>query len=60
MEKELILDPQYLENTYELYYFVPLPDCERFDELDEENEHTVCVSNGTFVEKEWADNGCKE
>ena len=38
-----------------LYYFVPFPMCQKYDRLDEGCEYTVAVSDGTFVEKDWAE-----
>lgn len=50
-----LLDPQYLDNNFTRYYFIPYPECKIFDENDRENVHTVPVSDGTFVEIDWVD-----
>ena len=63
MDKSKIeLNPQWLDNNYETWYFVPWPDCQYFDELDDD-EHVIPVNTqvgcGSFVNAEWAGNGCK-
>ena len=64
MEREKIeLDPQWLDNHYEHWYFVPWPDSQYFDDM--EDDYNVIPVNtqtmvGSFVYAEWASNGCKE
>ena len=62
-EREIQLDPQWLDNEYDVYYCVPEPDCKFFDELDENQEYThptwVDGRAVTFVNAEWAANGCQ-
>lgn len=61
--EQIELNPQWLDNHYEQWYFVPWPDCQYFDDM-EDDEHVVPVCNqimtGSFVDMEWAANGCKE
>ena len=63
-ERRIQLDPQWLDNEYEMYYCVPEPDCKFFDELDEDGIYTFPTWRDgipvTFVNAEWATNGCKE
>ena len=65
MEKpEMMLDVQYLDSKYSTYYFVPWPDCQFFDEMDEDDDHVIPVWRqsllGSFVDAEWIANGCKD
>ena len=57
--KEIQLDPQWLDMHYEKWYFVPWPDCQFFDDL-EDDYNVVPVHGGSFVNAEWACNGCEE
>ena len=57
--KTKLTDPQYLDLNYERYYFIPFPDCQYFDELDDDdNVIPVCtqVMTGSFVSMEFIDN----
>lgn len=48
-------DVQYLDNNFEQYYFIPWPECQLFDELeDDDNVIPVGLQNmvGSFVSKE--------
>lgn len=38
--KPELLDPQYLDNNFEQFYLIPWPDCQFFDEI-EDNEDDV-------------------
>jgi hypothetical protein len=62
-EREIQLDPQWLDNEYEIYYCVPEPDCKFFDEMDVDGDYTFPTRIGgqavTFVNAEWAANGCQ-
>ena len=46
-----------MDNNYARYYFVPWPDCQEFEELDDIGEHVIPVvtadMTGDFVEAEW-------
>lgn len=61
--EEDLKDGQYLDNNYEQYYFVPWPECQYYEDL-EDDDHVIpiCtqIMNGCFVDKEWVANGCKE
>ena len=41
--------------NYDLYYFIPWPESERYAEVDENSEYVYDVGVGAFVDKEWAD-----
>lgn len=47
-----LLDPQYLDNNMDQYYFIPYPECSFFDEMDDdENVIPVNIQGmcGSFV-----------
>ena len=51
-KEELMFDPQWLDMNYEKYYFVPWPDSQYYDDID--NEEFVCrVQDGAFVSMRW-------
>lgn len=62
-ESKIELNPQYLDNHYESWYFVPWPDSQFFEDM-EYDDYVIPVSTqimtGCFVNAEWAANGCKE
>lgn len=50
-----LLDPQYLDNNMDKYYFIPSPECDFFDEMDDdENVIPVNIQGmcGSFVNLE--------
>ena len=51
-KNELMFDPQWLDMTYEKYYFVPWPDAHCYDDIDNE-EFVWRTQDGAFVSMEW-------
>ena len=45
-------DPQWLDMRYEKYYFVPWPDSQYFDNVDDDDA-VVKTEGGVFVSMEW-------
>ena len=51
-----LLDPQYLDNNMDIYYFIPYPECKFFDEMDDdENVIPINIQGmcGSFVNAEF-------
>ena len=46
-------DPQWLDMNYDRYYFIPWPDSQYFDNVDDEDADIVRVENGAFVGCAW-------
>lgn len=46
MDKSL-LDVQYLDNKFERYYLITWPDCQQFDELEDDERVIPIVLPGT-------------
>ena len=61
--EKIELNAQWLDNHYEQWYFVPFPECKFFDDMEDDynvvpvNSQVMC---GSFVNMEWAANGCKD
>ena len=51
-KEELMFDPQWLDMNYEKYYFVPWPDSQVYDDIDNE-EFVWRTQDGAFVNMEW-------
>ena len=58
-----IFDPQYLDNHFERYYFIPWPDCQIYDNLDDD-ENVIPINiqgmTGSFVNAEWIADECNQ
>lgn len=57
-KSKVMFDPQYLDNNYERFYFIPWPDCQIFDEIgDDDNVIPVSLQDivGSFVNVEWVE-----
>jgi hypothetical protein len=52
-KKELMFDPQWLDMNYEKYYFVPWPDCQVYEDIDDDDPDVVRVEGGAFVSMRW-------
>ena len=50
--KEEMFDPQWLDMNYEKYYFIPWPDSQYYDDVDDDAD-VVRVEGGVFVGMEW-------
>ena len=51
-KKELMFDSQWLDMNYDKYYFVPWPDSQYYDEIDNDDA-VVRVQDGVFVNLRW-------
>ena len=58
--EERMPDIQYMDMFYFRYYFVPWPDCQKFQELDEEQVYVIPTfigeQQGCFVNAKWVSN----
>ena len=52
-KEELMFDPQWLDMNYEKYYFVPWPDCQVYEDIDDDDPDVVRVEGGAFVSMRW-------
>ncbi len=55
MKQENMFDLQYLDMTYEGYYFIPWPDSQLYDEYLDKGG-VVPTDGGCFVNMEWIAN----
>lgn len=47
-----------MNNNYSLHYYIPWPDCQKYEEMEGFEDHSVFDINSYayFVEQEWLDN----